>query len=71
MSSAESISSGSSQLSPLKQAFLALEDMQARLAASEREPQRTDRHHRDGMPVPGSERPIQFLAAHARGARRY
>ncbi len=36
MSSAESISSGSSQLSPLKQAFLALEDMQARLAASER-----------------------------------
>ena len=36
MSSSESITDGSSQLSPLKQAFLALEDMQARLAASER-----------------------------------
>ena len=35
MSSADSISSRFSQLSPLKQALLALEDLQARLAASE------------------------------------
>ena len=36
MSSAESIPSGSSHLALLKQAYLALENMQARLAASER-----------------------------------
>ncbi len=36
MSSAESIPSGSSHLALLKQAYLAIEDMQARLAASER-----------------------------------
>ncbi len=40
-----------STLSPLKQAFLALEEMQAKLDAMERVPGRAYRYHWDGVSI--------------------
>ena len=58
------------QLSPLKRALLALDEMQARLDAR-RGRERADRHRRHGLPLPRRRRrPRGVLAAAARRRRR-